>query len=314
LESRVNKAAFQQAQSIIAKQTLDIPVLPRIADSHTGNYFTLLPVPESRTISSAVQLGLFDSTPAEMINRAQAYLSDIDQATVQQASARLVSTIRTAEQPEHESIVLVTSRSKANGHYLYKLYSNVKEMPVSARWMNTGILSHELKRLSEDLRLFDHTYLYQGDRSLEPAFHLLPESARPFTALKPFYRTGTLVIHRGEVGIIAEPDKGQAVFEPFGSQKDLPFYEQYIRVRDSYQQLAFKENEERIAYSGLREDLNKAYEQFVKDFGELNKTANRGRLLNDEAFGFIVLSSLERKENDQIVRADIFQERHWPAA
>jgi N12 class adenine-specific DNA methylase len=312
LESRVNKAAFQQAQSIIAKQTLDIPVLPRIADSHTGNYFTLLPVPESRTISSAVQLGLFDSTPAEMINRAQAYLSDIDQATVQQASARLVSTIRTAEQPEHESIVLVTSRSKANGHYLYKLYSNVKEMPVSARWMNTGILSHELKRLSEDLRLFDHTYLYQGDRSLEPAFHLLPESARPFTALKPFYRKGTLVIHRGEVGIIAEPDKGQAVFEPFGSQKDVPFYEQYIRVRDSYQQLAFKENEERIAYSGLREDLNKAYEQFVKDFGELNKTANRGRLLNDEAFGFIVLSSLERKENDQIVRADIFHAPLFP--
>jgi N12 class adenine-specific DNA methylase len=312
LGSRVNKAAFQQAQSNIAAQKPASPDLPRIVDNPTGRYFTFLLVPESKAVSSAVQLGLFDSAPAETINRAQAYLSDIDLATVRQASARLVSTISTAEKPGHESIVLVTSRSKANGHYLYKLYSNVKEMPVSARWMNAGILSHELKRISEDLRNFDHTYLYQGDRSLEPAFHLLPDSAKPFTALKPFYRKGTLVVHRGEVGIIGQPNKGQAVFEPFSSQKDLSFYEQYIRVRDSYQLLAANENDEQIAFSGLREELNTAYEQFVQEFGELNKPTNRGRLLNDETFGFIVLSSLERKENDQIVRADIFHAPLFP--
>ncbi|HVW95871.1 MAG TPA: helicase-related protein [Mucilaginibacter sp.] len=307
LENRVNKVAFQQAQSIRISQLAAQP----LTDAN-HKYFTLLQVPESKAVSSVVQLGLFDSAPAEIINRAQAYLSDMDLATVQQPSARLVSTIRTAEQREHESIVLVTARSKINGHYLYKLYSNVKEVPVSARWLNAAVLSHELKRLSEELRQFDHTYLYAGDRSLEPAFHLLPESAKPFTALKPFYRKGTLVIHRGEVGIIAQPDKGQAVFEAFGSQKDLVFYEQYIRVRDSYQQLILKENEERTAYIGLREELNKCYDEFVNNFGELNRNANRGRLLNDEAFGFIMLSSLERKENEQIVRADIFNGPLFP--
>jgi len=306
IESRVNKVTFQQAQSVIVSQTAAQPEISGAAIDANQKYFTLLPVPESKTISSAVQLGLFDSAPAETINRAQAYLSDIDVATVQQPSARLVSTIRTAEQPAHEGIVLVTARSKINGLYLYKLYSNVKEVPVSARWMNAGVLSHELKRLSEELRQFDHIYIYEGDKSLEPAFHLLPESVKPFTSLKPFYRKGTLVIHRGEVGLIAQPDKNQAAFEAFGSQKDLIFYEQYIRLRDSYQQLTLKENEERIAYIGLREELNKSYDRFVTDFGELNKNANRGRLLNDEAFGFIILSSLERKENDQIVRADIF--------
>jgi len=311
-ESRINKAAFQKAQHIIAKPKAITPDIAQIINPDNGRYFTLLPVPESKTISSAVQLGLFDTAPAETINRAQAYLSDIDLATVQQPSARLVSTIRTAEQPEHESIVLITSRSKVNGHYLYKLYSNVKEVPVSAKWMNPGILSHELKKLSEDLRQFDHTYHYQGDRSLEPAFHLLPESARPFTILKPFYRKGTLVIHRGEVGIIGRPENGQAAFERFGSQKDLAFYEQYILLRDSYQQLILKENEERIAYSGLREELNKTYEQLVSDFGELNKSNNRGKLLNDEAFGFIILSSLERREKDKIVRADIFHSPVFP--
>ena len=312
LESRVNRTAFEQAQTIKVQQQATIPDRTEPAVFANPAYFTLLAVPESKGVASAVQLGLFDSVPAEAINRAQAYLNDSDRATVQQASARLVSTIRTREQPAHESIVLVTARSRINGHYLYKLYSNVREVPVSARWMNAGILSHELKRLSEDLRKFDHEFLYEGDRSLEPAFHLLHESARPFTGLKPFYRKGTLVIHRGEVGVIAQPEKGQTVFETFGSQKDLTFYEQYISVRDSYQQLILKENEERIAYIGLREELNKSYDRFVNDFGELNKNANRGRLLNDEAFGFIILSSLERKENDQIVKADIFHGPLFP--
>jgi len=312
MESRFNRKAFLQGQSIIAEQLTSSPTIPEVSLSNKNSYFTLHPVPESKVISSAVQLGLFDSVPAETNNRAQAYLRDTDLATVQQPTARLVSTIRTAEQPEHESIVLVTCRSKTNGQYLYKLYSNVKEVPVSARWMSAGLLSHELKALSEDLRRFDHIYLYEGDRSLEPAFHLLPESAKPFTGLKPFYRKGTLVVHRGEAGIIDHPEKGQATFEPFGTQKDLAFYEQYIQVRDSYQQLILKESEERVAYAGLRGELNKAYDHFINDFGELNKTSNRGRLLNDEAFGFIMLSSLERKEKEQIVKADIFHGPLFP--
>lgn len=306
--SRLDREAFLQLSQQSAQA--EKPTLQ--AEEPTGIFFTLLPVPESRQATTAVQLGLFDSAPAETISRAQAYLTDTDQATVAPESARVVSSIRTTTSPGHESLMLVTARSRMNGHYLYKLYSNVKEVPVSARWLSAGVLNHELKGLSEQLRRFDHTYLYQGDRSLEPAFHLIPESARPFTALRPFYRQGTLVIHRGEVGLIGQPSNGQAVFEAFGSQQDLDFYRQYIEVRDSYQQLVFKENEGLIADHGLRQELNRAYDQFRETFGEFNKNSNRGRLLNDESFGFLILSSLERRENDLFVKADIFREPLFP--
>lgn len=309
-ESRFDSAAFTQAQ--INLNAYAVPELAKQPALKKRSPFTLLPIPESKKVDSSVQLGLFDSLPAETINRAQAYLTDVDLATVQQTSARLMSTISTADYPEHESLVLVTARSKSNGQYLYKLYSNVKEIPVSARWMNPAILSHELKRLALYLRNYDQTYRYAGDRSIEAAFQLLPDTARPFTALQSFYRKGTLVIHRGQVGIIGQPDKDQAVFEAFESQKDLDFYTQYIRIRDCYQQLIIKENEERITCHGLRDDLNSIYDQFVNSFGALNKPSNRGKMLNDEAFGFIVFSSLERKENERFIKADIFEAPLFP--
>jgi len=274
---RINKAAFLNIAFKEEKQ---------------GKQLSFLPVPENKQAVSEVQLGLFDATP-ETVNRAQAYLQDMDAATVQQRSARLVSTIRA---DEHESLVLVTARSKSNGAYLYKLYSNVREIPVSARWMNAGTLSFELKNIAEQLRQYDHTYRYEGDRSLEYAFHLKDKPV----AVKPYYKPGTLIIHEGKVGGLGHDQD----FNVFDLQKNIPFYAAYIRVRDSYMELSAKEQEEQIAYPGLRSDLNRNYELFFAEYGAFN--TNRGRILNDEAFGFIILSSLERKENGQIVRADIF--------
>jgi len=307
-EVRINKAAFLQAQ-----QSLGEGILRKESKQVTeGRHFTLLPMPEYKPAASVVQLGLFDSAPAANISRAQAYLNEADTATVVAESARAVSTIRTPQDQDHDCFLLVTARSKTNGHYLYKLYSNVKEVPVSARWLTAGLLIHDLKILSEQLQGFDYQYLYEGDRSLEPAFGLSPESIRPFTDLKPFYRKGTLVIHRGQAGIIDQPENSQASFEAFGSQKDLAFYQHYIRVRDHYQELIHSESVALVAMPALREQLNYAYDEFKNKFGALNQTNNRGRLLNDEAFGFLILSSLERRENEQIVKADIFNAPLFP--
>ncbi|WPU94801.1 helicase-related protein [Mucilaginibacter sabulilitoris] len=307
-EGRLNKNLFLKAQNTLsqeAKKKLERHV-------KTDRTFTFLPMPEDKITSSAVQLGLFDTAPAENISRAQAYLNDADLATVMNQSARPVSIIKINAETNHECFVLVTARSKSNGHYLYKLYSNIREVPVSARWMTAGLLGHELKVLSEQLQKFDYQYFYQGDKSLEPVFLLSPENVRPLADLKSFYRKGTLVIHRGQVGIIGHPENGRAAFEAFGSQNDLSFYEQYTHVRDSYQELQLKESENGIEFPALRDQLNLSYDKFREAYGELNKNVNRGRLLNDEAFGFIILSSLERKENDQILKADIFHSPLFP--
>ena len=69
--------------------------------------------------------------------------------------------------------------------------------------------------------------------------------------------------------------------------------------------LADKESSENIEYPELRKQLNESYDALVKGYGILNSTTNRQRILKDEAFGFIVLASLERKEGDQYFKADI---------
>ena len=101
--------------------------------------------------------------------------------------------------------------------------------------MSAGNLNTELASLNAQLGRIDYRYRYEGDRSLETAFGLRTDTARPFVALKDFYRSGTLVIHQGLAGIIGHPAGGKAEFQPFDSQRGLDFYKTYIRLRDTYQ-------------------------------------------------------------------------------
>src|SRR5690606_927535 len=57
--------------------------------------------------------------------------------------------------------------------------------------------------------------------------------------------------------------------------------------------------------SADREQLKNAYENFVTKYGLLNSPDNRRRILEDTAFGIITLSSLERREGERFVKADI---------
>lgn len=278
----------------------------------SGRAFTFLPVPEMKSAAPvAAQLGLFDLAP-ENNNRAQAYLSELDEAAVSAESARLISTIRTTGRPEHESLVMLTARAKGNGRYLYKLYSNLAEVKLSNKWLSGNALSFELKALSAKLKGFGYDYRYEGDKSLEPAFGLLPDRPKAFKDLKPFYVKDTLVIHDGRAGLIGSPRNGEAEFEPLEEQPDLSFYRKYIAVRDGYQQLFSTEAETLQEQQGLRQELNTAYQDFHGSYGELNKTLNRSKILEDPPFGFVLLSSLERRENDAWVKADIFSGPLFP--
>jgi hypothetical protein len=274
--------------------------------------FTFLPVPETPKTAdkkglSFGQLGLFDApVQTDQDNKASAYLDDLDKQFVDDGTVRQISVIRTTAKPLHDSIVLLTARSKSNNRYAYKLYSNLSEISFPGKWMSGNALGQELDNLSVKLKYFGHDYRYEGDTSLEPAFKLQPDKPKAFTDLKPFYIKDTLVYFNGKLGLIGEPHNFEAKFDAFDPQPELPFYEDYLTLRDIYLELSGYENEHEIQFPELRKSLNFYYDAFIAKHGELNKNANRNRILNDAALGFKVLSSLEVRENDQFVRSDIF--------
>lgn len=286
------------------KKNFSLPVTENISKD---KQFTYLPVPESKADSSSVQLGLFDIAPAANINRAMAYINKLDATVVQKQSARIVNVIKTADKPEHEAIVLIAAKSLGFKQYAYKLYSNAKEIQFPANWMSASAIHHELNSLSNTLDGYDHKFYNEG----EPTFHIRfnkDEKLEKLNNLNPYHKDGTLIVHNGKVGFVsyAASEDEKPVFLPsLYDRKDIGFYEQYTAIRDTYLLLADKESDKNIEYSELRKQLNESYDALRKGFGILNSNINRHRILKDEAFGFIVLASLERKEGDQYFKADI---------
>jgi hypothetical protein len=305
LAANFDRERWRALQQKLAAEKNNQQETGKTADN--GRFFTFLEVPEVKTDGSPGQgqLGLFDA-PSINNDRAQGYLSDMDKAFVDPATGRQISTIRTTARPDHDSIVLITAQAKQSGRYLYKLYSNVQELSFSNKWVAGNTLSFELKALSAKLKYFGHDYRYEGDKSLEGAFQLLPDRPVPFTVLKPFYTRDTLVIHEGKAGLIGLIENGAADFSPFENQKDLSFFRQYISLRDSYMELYAAEAQMLQVQPDLRVLMNRYYENFKAKNGDLNRQINRNRLLQDAALGFTILSSLERRENETWATADIF--------
>lgn len=274
--------------------------------------FTFLPVPEAAKTDGKKelgfgQLGLFDApVQSGQDNKALIYLDELDKQFVEAGTVRQVSVIRTTARPSHDSIVLLTARSKANNRYTYKLYSNLSEISFPGKWMTSLTLGQELDSLSLKLKNFGHDYRYEGDTSLEPAFKLHPDKPKAFTDLKPFYTKDTLVIFESKLGLIAEPQNYEAKFLALDPQPELSFYEDYLRLRDIYLELSGYENEHAIQFPELRKSLNFNYDGFIAKYGELNRNANRSRILNDVALGFNILSSLEIRDGEKFTRSDIF--------
>jgi N12 class adenine-specific DNA methylase len=308
ISKRFDLPRFQQSQTV-AQTKNDKPKL------------TFLNAPESKSDASGMQLGLFDTGSEQTLGRAQAYITLADAQVVQPHTARLVNQIRTKEQPEHESIVLVTAKTVTSRLYVYKLYSNVKEIQFPDTWTTAGGVTQLLKKLPETLARYDHGFFNQG----EAAFHAdlggkhsqLSELDRP----QPFYKEGTLVVQEEQVGFAVSkverseiPQGGNIVsqrllFQPAPNGKqDLSFYQAYVSLRDAYLTLSSREADEAAAFGEGRTALNESYEKLTGGFGVLNLPANRQRVLKDEPFGSIILSSLERREGQRFVKSDIFEQ------
>lgn len=266
---------------------------------------TYLPVPETKATGLNVQLGLFDAAPAENVNRAMAYISPADMAVVEKTSARMLSSVSTAENPAHESIVLITAKRHKTSHYLYKLYSNLDEIRFSANWMGAPLLQSELASLSERLASFGHEYRYFGDEQLRDGFGLVRPAEDTLKAIKPYYKEHTLVVANGKVGLLGTLDieNATAKFNPFPKQGNLMFFDAYTEIRDSYFELTNDPDD--AEEESRRTVLNELYEKFIARYGQLNLLANRQLIGQDRAYGQQILFSLEKREGQAFVKADV---------
>ncbi len=293
--NRFNKKAFQQ---------LSIGVKENVVE---GKKLTFLPMPENKRNDTSFQLGLFDIAPAENITRAMAYLNDQDATVVQKQSARVLNIVRAKDQPGQEAIVLIAARSISNKQYVYKLYSNVAEIETDNYWKNAASLSSEITDISAALKQYDHEFYNEGE-----AVHYITfaEREEPLVQLinhNPLHKEGTLIVYNDQVGYVTyAAKKGEhPVFKPdLHDKKDVAFYKEYTAIRDTY--LTLGNNEV------TRDKLNTSYETLVSTYGLLNSSANRYRILKDEAFGSIILASLERKEGEQYVKSDILTQSLIP--
>lgn len=272
-----------------------------------GKTFTFLAVPKANATVQPVQMGLFDTLPAESSGRGADYLSENDSKLVERKTARIIAVIKTKERPDHESIVLLTAKPVNKHIYSYKLHSNVAEISTENRWMNAPDLNVALRQLSGQLKNYGHHYIYEGDKTLETTFDLSPDTVRLIKLTKPFHKEGTLIFKgeiAGKLGVVNE-NLGEAPFQPFHFLlKNRSFYKDYIGIRDTYLELIEKEAALKEPQHQLREVLNTQYDDFAIQYGQLNSPSNR-RLILEDSLGLTILSSVERRQDQQFLKADI---------
>jgi N12 class adenine-specific DNA methylase len=304
LQSNFNRQAFTQAQENLVLSQL---INPAVGQKPKLSYLSM---PESKVVTVTVQLGLFDTQPAESINRAMDYINPADATVIHQETARILGIVHTADNPGHEALVLITAKHRDSKNYLYKFYANFKDIPFSANWMNGALFAHELSGLSAALQKYNHDFSFHGDQSLKEHFNFGKNAEEYFTYLRDFHQEGMLVTNSAyKVGHISRinPERTQALFTPFYDQKDVEFYVHYTILRDNYLELSESEAASQNENKVYREYLNEAYFQFTRKYGQLNRPNNRRLILADEQLGFKILSSVERKEGEQFVPADILE-------
>lgn len=149
-----------------------------------------------------------------------------------------------------------------------------------------------------------------GGRTRQPKVTAIPierdMSPRPFSEdIQFFHKNGSMVVADGMVGFLSDVRKTGATFTPLGLKPEQEKCAMlYITMSETYQQLYNYEAETHEPSEHLREHLNQYYDEFVARYGNLNEKQNVKFILMD-ANGRDALA-LERGENGQFVKADIF--------
>ena len=134
---------------------------------------------------------------------------------------------------------------------------------------------------------------------------------RPFKGIMEAHlKEGSLVWeHTGgvrfQIGVLKDVTKYGATFQPLDMEwMQAQKAQLYIDLRNTYERLYAHEAENHEENALLRRNLNTYYDEFVMRYGNLNAKHNAKLILMD-ASGRNMLS-LERGENGQFVKADIF--------
>jgi len=139
------------------------------------------------------------------------------------------------------------------------------------------------------------------------AGNTIPEPAIYTKEIQSFHRNDCLAVHNGWVGYLKDfdDDKQEAMFHPLQlSSLQKARAEAYISVRDSYLDLYQKEAELQNEHKEERETFNKAYDAFVKRYGNLN-SADNIKLIKTDSSGKEI-PYLERVVGGVVHKADIF--------
>ena len=134
---------------------------------------------------------------------------------------------------------------------------------------------------------------------------------RPFKGvMEPHLKEGSLVWEytggvRFQIGVLKDVTQYGATFQPLDMEgMQAQKAQLYIDLRNTYERLYAHEAENHEENALLRRNLNTYYDEFVMRYGNLNAKHNAKLILMD-ASGRNMLS-LERGENGQFVKADIF--------
>ncbi len=141
---------------------------------------------------------------------------------------------------------------------------------------------------------------------IEPKAPERDMSPRPFSEdIQFFHHNGSMVVDGGQLGFLSDVRKNGATFTPLAVKPEQEKRAMlYVTLSETYQQLYNYEAETHEASEHLREHLNQYYDEFVEKYGNLNEKQNAKFILMD-ANGRDALA-LERGENGQFVKADIF--------
>ncbi len=168
--------------------------------------------------------------------------------------------------------------------------------------MNRRITDVERQIREEEAKLTAEERQRKNEEEMKP---------RPFDGLlEPHHRDGSFVKvntvgARYQIGYLKDVTRYGATFHPLDLGKEQrEKIAAYIPVRDAYERLYAYEAEYHDEGDAMRKDLNARYEAFVARYGNLNAKANV-KLLMMDASGRDILA-LERAENGQFVKADIF--------
>lgn len=267
---------------------------------------TFLAPPIQKQEEVSFQLDLFQSSTINPNQRALDYLNDLDEVLIDKHSARVIQTLNILSQNQSECMVLLTAKSKGNQLYHYKLYSNIAEIKPTEKWLRSSAIAEEIKTASTKLNHYGYDYQLGGDGSFNHFFRLYKTQTIFFKAEKEAYKDGMLIVnYDGAIGTIKDItyESSLASFQQLDtSENSLAFYKNYIQLRDSYIKFDLANIDEK---ESIRLELKENYENFYSHYGRLNDVQNKKLIIEDEAYGNLLLVSLERRNETSYQASDI---------